>query len=327
MSESLDNSRQWATQIDRQARGWLSILFGAFRDVLSFRYSLFAAATAYFALFSLFPLILLTVAVTSQQFSEVLAGSDVIIERLEVLMPALSELLGANLEEGEVLAGSDVIIERFEFLVPALGELLGANLEQIVEARGTVTGLSIVALIWSASSVFYILTRGMDAVWEDEDVRPAWRHRALAVLATMALSIVLLAASLFWSIIVPIFNTVAPEPLIRVSPYLGPLGAGLLNILVFSLLYLVLPHARLTWRDVLTGAIIAGLLWEVAKRGFLFFATNYLTLSNLVYGSVTAIIAFLTWVYLSMLIFLFGALVNVRYRNRQQSQSLLESEK
>ena len=82
MSGSLDNSRQQATQIDRKARSWLSILFGAFRDVLSFRYSLFAAATAYFALFSLFPLILLTVAVTSQQFSEVLAGSDVIIERL-----------------------------------------------------------------------------------------------------------------------------------------------------------------------------------------------------------------------------------------------------
>ncbi len=296
MSSFLDNSRQRVIHLDRQTRGWLSLLVGAFRDVLSFRYSLFGAATAYFALFSLFPLILLTVAVTSRQF-------------------------------GEVLAGSDEIIERLEFLVPALGELLGANLEQIVEARGIVTRLSIIALLWSASSVFYILTRGMDAVWEDEDVRPAWRHRALAVLATLALSIVLLAASLFWSVIVPIFNTVAPEPLIRVSPYLGPLGAGLLNIVVFSLLYLVLPHARLAWRDVLIGAIIAGLLWELAKRAFLFFATNYLTLSNLVYGSVTAIIAFLTWVYLSMLIFLFGALVNVRYRNRRRSQSLLESEK
>jgi uncharacterized BrkB/YihY/UPF0761 family membrane protein len=47
----------------------------------------------------------------------------------------------------------------------------------------------------------------------------------------------------------------------------------------------------------------------------------YLSVSNLVYGSVTAIIAILTWAYLSGLIFLFGAYLSVSYcRQRQQQQ-------
>ena len=74
------------------------------------------------------------------------------------------------------------------------------------------------------------------------------------------------------------------------------------------------------WPDVLLGAVVAGLLWEVAKRIFLLLVTNYLTLSNLVYGSVTTIIAFLAWAYASSLIFLLGGYVNVRYRRRRQAQ-------
>jgi uncharacterized BrkB/YihY/UPF0761 family membrane protein len=50
--------------------------------------------------------------------------------------------------------------------------------------------------------------------------------------------------------------------------------------------------------EVQPGAIGAGVLWELAKKTF-FFVTTYLSTSNLVYGSVAAIIAFLSWAYLS----------------------------
>jgi len=60
------------------------------------------------------------------------------------------------------------------------------------------------------------------------------------------------------------------------------------------------------------------LLWELAKKAFLAFVTTYLSISNLVYGSVTAIIAFLLWVYISGLIFIFGASLSVIYFQRTQ---------
>jgi uncharacterized BrkB/YihY/UPF0761 family membrane protein len=64
----------------------------------------------------------------------------------------------------------------------------------------------------------------------------------------------------------------------------------------------------------------AGLLWEFAKKAFLFFISSYLSVSNLVYGSVAAIIAFLLWAYLSGLIFLFGAFLSVSFYQLKQQQ-------
>jgi uncharacterized BrkB/YihY/UPF0761 family membrane protein len=52
----------------------------------------------------------------------------------------------------------------------------------------------------------------------------------------------------------------------------------------------------------------------------LLFVTTYITVSNLVYGSVTALIAFLIWAYLSGLIFLFGAYLNNMYYHQKQQQ-------
>lgn len=76
-----------------------------------------------------------------------------------------------------------------------------------------------------------------------------------------------------------------------------------------------------TRREILPGAIGAGVLWELAKKAFLSFITTYISVSNLVYGSVATIIAFLAWAYLSGLIFLFGAYLSVSYfQLKQQHQ-------
>ena len=83
-------------------------------------------------------------------------------------------------------------------------------------------------------------------------------------------------------------------------------------------LYIALPHGASTWREILPGALAAGLLWELAKKTFLQFVSFYVTASNLVYGSVAAIIAFLSWAYLSGLIFLFGAYMSLAYFQLRQ---------
>ena len=77
------------------------------------------------------------------------------------------------------------------------------------------------------------------------------------------------------------------------------------------------------------GALGAGLLWELAKKAFLFFISTYISVSNLIYGSVAAIIAILTWAYLSSLIFLFGAYVSVAYHqaaHRQQQEAATKNQ-
>lgn len=288
LTELESKGRHNLYQLDRRTKGWFLLLAESIRDVLSFKSSLYAAATAYFTLFSIFPLVLLTVAIASFWFE-----------------PVLDE---------------ELILQQLEFIIPAINDLFGSNLERIIESRGAITRLSAITLIWSASSMIYMLTRAMDAIWEGVMVRPAWRHRALAIIFTLGISILLFAASVAWGIVVPMINRTVPEPIVRVSPYLNSIGAALLSIILFTVLYKMLPRVKLRWRDVIIGAVMAGLLWELAKQGFLYFVSNYLTLSNLIYGSVTTIIALLTWAYLSSLIFLFGGHVNVRYKQLRQDQ-------
>ena len=88
---------------------------------------------------------------------------------------------------------------------------------------------------------------------------------------------------------------------------------------------MLLPHGSSTWHEILPGAMIAGLLWELAKKTFLLFVSTYISLSNLVYGSIAAMLAFLVWAYLSGLIFLFGANLSVSYYRYKIQQKEKES--
>jgi YihY family inner membrane protein len=66
-----------------------------------------------------------------------------------------------------------------------------------------------------------------------------------------------------------------------------------------------MPNAYVTVRDTIPGAVIGGLLWEGAKYGFAW-TLSYFNYEQ-VYGSVGAVVAVLTWGYVSSLVLLFGA--------------------
>jgi membrane protein len=272
-------SRRGVVRLNEASHGWLGVLANAINSILLPEAYLTAAAVAYFAFFSLFPLTLLTVAIASIWFDPILAESEV--------------------------------VTHLEFIAPALGELLGANIAQIVMTRRSVTGLALLALLWSSSTIFHVLTGALDQIWKVDKRRPVWRHRGLALLTALVVSGLLLLASFVGSTVLATINALMPDQLQQFDRHMGLFSSSLMSILLFAVLYYFLPHTRLTWRDVLPGAIFAGLLWEAAKQAFLYFVSNYLSMSNLVYGSVTAITAFLTWSYFSSLIFFFGAYFNV----------------
>lgn len=218
-----------ANRLNERTRGWLWILANAAKEALKPDTAITAAAIAYFALFSLFPITLLSIAIAS--FS-----------------------LGPSMDR-------QLIIQRLEFIAPALGQMLGQNIDEIIEARGSVTGSMIAHL-----------------------------------------------------------RTLLPDPIISMGGGVSLVLAILLDVALFMVLYMMLPHGGSTWRVILPGAMGAGFLWELAKKVFLSFVSTYISVSNPVYGSVAAIIAFLAWAYLSGLIFLFGAYLSVSYFQLKQHQ-------
>ena len=60
------------------------------------------------------------------------------------------------------LMDQELIVQKLEFIAPALGQWLGQNIDEIIRARGPVTSVALVGLIWSASTIFYTLTQTLN---------------------------------------------------------------------------------------------------------------------------------------------------------------------
>jgi membrane protein len=213
-----------------------------------------------------------------------------------------------------------LVIQRLEFIAPAMGQLLGQNIDEIIRARGPVTSVALVGLIWSASTVFYTFTHTLNEIWGVKQRRAVWKRRGLAILFVLTFVGPALFLASFAGSMIAHLRTLLPDPIISMGGGVSLVLAILLDVALFMVLYIMLPHGASTWREILPGAIGAGLLWELAKKAFLFFVSTYISVSNLVYGSVAAIIAFLAWAYLSGLIFLFGAFLSVSYYQLKQQQ-------
>jgi membrane protein len=276
----LDRLLQATAELFPTLKLWSGLALRSLQDALAPESQLIASSIGYFTLFSLFPLALLVVAIASNWLDPLLAETRIVAE--------------------------------MEFVVPGLDSMLGENLQNLARARGPVTGIAALMLVWSASSVFNVVTRAMDRIWgaDINHRRSVWRHRTLAVIMVLVITTLLLIASTIEGTILTILNTLLPSGLAGVGPFTTRFWAVFLNVLLFTLLYYFIPHVKVGWREVLPGAIMAGVLWQLAKQLFLHFVSNYLSRSNLVYGSVGTIIAFLTWTYFSSLILLFGAYFN-----------------
>ena len=277
-----------ARRLDKRTHGWLGILAGAARETFKPNSTITAAAIAYYATFSVFPLTLLSIAI-------------------------------ASFSLGPLVMNQQTIVLKLEFVAPALGQLLGNNINEIIRARGPVTIVAIASLVWSASSIFYMLNQTLHEIWVNKRSRPVWKQRGLAILFVLAFVGPALILGSFASSMIGNLRNWLPAQKLPIGDGISLVVAILLDIALFMLLYILLPHGTSSWREILPGALAAGLLWEIAKKAFLLFISTYISMSNLVYGSVAAIVAFLTWAYLSGLIFLFGAFLSVYYyRIKQQ---------
>jgi membrane protein len=157
-------------------------------------------------------------------------------------------------------------------------------------------------------------------MWGITRRRPVWKRRGLAILFVLIFVGPALFLASFAGSMLSNLRSWLPDQITPIGDGLSLALAILLDVAAFMLLYMLLPHGAATWREILPGAVAAGFLWELAKKAFLFFVSTYISISNLIYGSVAAMLAFLAWAYLSALIFLFGAYLTVSYFQLKQQQ-------
>ncbi len=238
-----------------------------------------AAAIAYYALLSLFPLVITLVAGAATVVSEERARSEVVNPIVEAL--PLSDEGAADLSD--VLAGAG-------------------------GGAGAVGVVSLVGLLWTASGMMGAIRAGLTAVTRAEDGRPFLRGK----LVDLAM-VLLTGALLLLSAGITLLTRVADERVLEPLGLSGPLGVfiGLgtpivLAFVVLSALLRLVPARPMAWEGVWRGALGGSLaLWGLT-HGFAFYVENF-GRYNAIYGSLGAVVAFLAFVFLASLVLLVTA--------------------
>jgi membrane protein len=164
-----------------------------------------------------------------------------------------------------------------------------------------------VALIVTSIAMMNLIERVFNRIWRVRGER-SWTRRILVYWAIITLGPLLIGVSLTLSSQV----FMATVDLFGRVPVLGAIIYTVASLALttagFTLLYLAVPNRDVDWHDAAWGGLVAGLAFELAKRGFAIFITQFPTYSK-IYGALAALPLFLLWVYVSWVITLIGALL------------------
>ncbi len=265
----------------RNAGPWRSIISHTLHQFHENDLFTSAAAMSYFGLMALFPALLLMLAISNQ-------------------IPAGAEMLR---HAADVYPGSS------NFLRDTVRSLASVGTGIIITC--------VIVVLWAGSWVFSVLERALNRIWGAIS-RTFWHGRAITIGMIGIVGVLLSVSVLITSWVVALRDVAGRISPRQIARYPILLAAGsvfwqgifailsfLVTVVLFVAVYRFLPRAEVTLRDTLPGAIVGGLLWETAKYVFAW-SLGYFHYDQ-IYGSVGAVVAVLTWSYVSSLILLFGA--------------------
>jgi membrane protein len=253
------------------------------------------ASLSYYTLFSLFPLILVVLAIVQLLLVDSTAARDAILD-------GLARVTGGFRDE--FLS----TIEAAQATTRASG-LIGAG-----------------ALILGSTWVFGELVSAFNIIW---GLEAPWQGGPLEFLRATFFSFALVLAGAFLLLISMIVSAILAALGVALSTLPG--GAllwsivhGIINLgvlmLIFALLLKYLPQTNVAWGDVWLGAAITATLWSALQLAI----SYYIALSSYKnYGAIGAIMALVVWVYLSSQVLFFGgeftAVFARRYGSRRKA--------
>jgi len=233
-----------------------------------------AAALTYTTLLSLVPLMAVTLAVFS---------AFPVADRVYVLI-------------------QDFVFENF---VPAAGEMVQQHLTEFSAKASRLTGTGAAFLVVVALLMMANIDRALNAIWEVRSKR-SLASKFLIYWAVLSLGPVLIGASVLvtsYAISLPLVSEAASTGIGRDMLGLTPVLA---SAIAFTMVYTVVPNRRVRMLHALVGGVFAAVLFEIAKRAFAFYITQFPTYEA-IYGALASIPIFLVWLYLSWIIVLLGA--------------------
>ena len=208
------------------------------------------------------------------------------------------------------------LLELLEQIVPSA--LMGMVETVIVHiyygSSHAVLGVSAVASLWSSSKAIFGILTGLNHIYGVREDRSRLYTRLISLVYTFVV-IALMVLTLLMQVVGPaamaLLDTVE-TPLMDLIGQIIDLRAALMlavQIVIFTVLYMVLPNRRNRFPDSLPGAVVAAVGWQVFSGAFSFYVEHLSNRLSL-YGSVYAVAMGMLWLYCCMSILLFGGGVN-----------------
>jgi len=243
----------------------------------------YAAALAYYFLFSLFPFLIFLTALLA--YLPVGDWFEQVIALLSRFMPG---------------AALDLVRDYLSGLLS--------------QQRSGLLSFGILIALWAASNGMLAISGALNHAYGVEDGRPFWKVRALAILLTLGLSIFLIA-----SIVLLIFgpqiggyiaNLVGLGVVFEIGWHIlrWPVILILVTIAIAAIYYFA-PDVEQQWKWIAPGSLFAVMMWTILSLGFSYYVNNFGSYDK-TYGSIGAIIVMLTWMYAIGFAILVGGVIN-----------------
>lgn len=259
------------------------------------------AALAYYAVFSLAPLLIIAVSISGFVFGHEAATGQIVGQIQGLVGPDTAMAIQTMIEKSNQPAAN------------ILATLIG-----------------IVALLFGASGVFGELQQSLNLIWDiqpkpDRGVLAAVKDKFFSFSMVLGTGFLLLVSLVISAVLAALSNVV-----MGLMPGLEVI-AQVVNFLIsmvvitglFALIFKYVPDAKIAWTDVLVGASVTALLFTIGKA-LIGVYIGYSSLSS-TYGAAASLTVILLWVYYSAQILFFGAEFTQVYANTYGSRIVSES--
>jgi membrane protein len=261
--------------------GW-NVIKGTAGGLSRDRVTILGAALAYYAIFSIAPMLVIIVGVAGLVFGEGNARHQ--------MMDQLRSAVGPR---------SAGVIESMMASQTRQGSLIA-------------TIIGVVVLVLGASGVFGQLKTSLNLIWHVQ-ARPGRAvlglvmDRVLSLLVLIGIGILLIVSLLLSTAVTAFYNSINQTIQIPgfVARIIQLVVSGFVLTLLFGLVFKLLPDVRIRWRDLWVGSITTALLFLAGEYLLGLYLGRQGAASP--YGAAGSVVLILMWIYYSSLIVLIGA--------------------
>lgn len=268
---------------NRRSAGWLAVFARALLSLNRNRTTESAAAISFYSIFSIIPLLVFTI-IALRPFAE---------------LPAIENALR------EYLASS----------FPLSLERLMDEVNVVIEARGSLGLIAVFGFLWAASEAFNAMILSINRAWGVNTIRSRVQSRLVALATVTVLAAVFV-------LLLTLLRLVSLAADLLVTSWASA-GFVIVPILVHLLLAFILlrlgPATRVNGKAAFVAALAVTLAAQLVTWGFTWYLNSAWSTYHLLYGSFGTIVGTLFWVYLSNLIWLFGAYLTEAIQARWNS--------